>query len=57
MSVLPVSLCKGGEVGRGVVVSRASPCLGHQQPDEQTEQEEGWVVHVVVGRLLGVPGA
>ena len=54
MSVLPVSLCKGGEVGRGVV-SRASPCLDHQQPDE--EQEEGWVGHVVVGRLLGVPGA
>ena len=57
MSVLPVPLGEGREVGRDVVRC-ASPHLDHHQPDEEAEQEEGGVDHhVVVGTLLGVPGA
>ena len=57
MSVLPVPLGQGGEVG-GDVVRRPRPRLGHQQPPhEETEQEDGGVGHhVVVGTLLGLAG-
>lgn len=54
MPVLPVPLGEGGEVGRDVV-RRAGPRLGHHQPEE--EEQEGVGHHVVVGTLLGVPGA
>ena len=58
MSVLPVPLGEGGEVGRDVV-SRASPRLGHHQPDEEEQEgaDGGVGHHIVVGTLLGVPGA
>ena len=53
--VLPVPLGEGGEIG-GDVVCRASSRLDHHLPDKK-EEEGDLGDHIVVGTLLGVPGA